>query len=222
MRYVYVIRNLINGKVYVGQTKNFAQRKAGHIYSAKSAIDRPLQRSMRKHGIENFSFEIIEECVDVQINEREQFWVAHFDSFNPEKGYNLTSGGDAPLFVSDETRKKMSESQTGHIVSDETKKKIRKARLGWEGLRGPKNPNFGKPLAQSVRDQLSAYAKQRIGDKNPNAKLTPEIVKQIKLRLQNGARVCDVVKEFDISRSQVNRVKNDQQWSHITIDSHEH
>jgi hypothetical protein len=36
---------------------------------------------------------VIEECDDAVINEREQFWVAHYDSFNHEKGYNLTRGG---------------------------------------------------------------------------------------------------------------------------------
>lgn len=97
MRYVYLIRNLINGKVYVGQTKNFANRKAGHLQLAfhPRAVggERPLYRSMRKHGVDNFAFEVLEECDDSLVDEREQHWVAHFDSFNPEKGYNLTNGG---------------------------------------------------------------------------------------------------------------------------------
>jgi group I intron endonuclease len=84
----------VNGKVYVGQTKDFANRKAGHLYEARNGNDRPLYRSIRKHGKENFSFEILEECEDSVINERERHWVAHYDSFNSDKGYNLTAGGD--------------------------------------------------------------------------------------------------------------------------------
>lgn len=94
MRYVYVIRNLINDKVYVGQTRNFAKRKAGHLYGVRKGVEHPLYHSIRKHGEENFSFEILEECEDVMINEREIHWISHFNSFNSEKGYNLTPGGD--------------------------------------------------------------------------------------------------------------------------------
>lgn len=93
MRYVYVIGNLINWKVYVGQTKNFKTRTFGHMRQCRIGNLRPLYASMRKHGINNFVFNVLEECVDELINEREQFWVAHFDSFNPERGYNLTPGG---------------------------------------------------------------------------------------------------------------------------------
>jgi len=84
MRYIYVIRNMVNDKVYICQTKNFISRKKGHIYDAHKGTNRPLYSSMRKHGIENFSFEIIEECVDEIVNDREKYWVSHFDSFNPE------------------------------------------------------------------------------------------------------------------------------------------
>lgn len=109
MRYVYVIRNLINEKVYVGQTKSPVSRKAQHFCGARKGNDKPLYRSIRKHGEENFVFEILEECEDEVINEREQHWVTHFDSFNPEKGYNLTLGGDGGK---------------GHKLTDEMKKRI--------------------------------------------------------------------------------------------------
>lgn len=93
MRYVYVIRNLLDRKVYVGQTKNPGVRKANHFYAARLGIMKPLYEAIRAQGRENFVFEVIEECADEVINEREEHWVAHYDSFNPAKGYNLTSGG---------------------------------------------------------------------------------------------------------------------------------
>lgn len=114
MRYVYVIGNRVNWKVYVGQAKNPSQRKATHFYAARHGNEKPLYRSMRKHGVENFVFNVLEECVDELINEREQFWVAHFDSFNPERGYNLTSGGNQHFFVSEETKRKISQNNSSH------------------------------------------------------------------------------------------------------------
>lgn len=112
MSFIYVIRNLINGKVYVGQTKNLAKRKAAHIYNARKGSQRPLQCSMRKHGIENFIFEMLEECLDDKVDDREHYWISHFNSYDPDHGYNLTHGGKATL---------------GYIFTDEAKQHLRDA-----------------------------------------------------------------------------------------------
>lgn len=130
MRYVYQIINMTNQKVYIGQTCDFAQRKAGHVYASKDITnERPLYRSMRKHGVENFSFEVIEECADDLVDEREKFWIRHYDSTNLDKGYNLEPGGKG---CSDETRRTLSEALKGNthcvgrVASAETRDKLRK------------------------------------------------------------------------------------------------
>ena len=130
MRYVYKITNLVNHKVYIGQTYDFAQRKAGHLYASKDLTnERPLYRSMRKHGVENFSFDVIDECVDDLIDEREKFWISHYNSTNLDKGYNLESGGKG---CTDITRQTLSEALKGNthcvgrVASSETRDKLRK------------------------------------------------------------------------------------------------
>lgn len=144
MRVVYVIQNLINNKKYVGQTKNFVKRKAGHLYDVKRGCEKPLYRAIRKYGVENFSFEIIEECLDEIINEREQHWVAHFDSFNPEKGYNLTPSG---------------RYNNIEIVSEETKHKLSQLFSGDKnpcfGRVGALHPMFGKHHSNEARMKIS-------------------------------------------------------------------
>lgn len=113
-RYVYKIQNQLNKKVYIGQTKNPNTRKANHFYLARKGDERHLYASIRKYGQENFVFEVIEECNDDSINEREEFWVSHYDSFNHFKGYNLTRGGEGTKGCdkpkSPEHRQKMSEA----------------------------------------------------------------------------------------------------------------
>lgn len=92
MGYIYIIKNNINDKVYIGKTtRDIQTRWKEHLrhYGQGKTI---LQKAMIKYKIENFYIEEIEECPDEKIDEREQFWVSYFDSF--QNGYNLTSGGE--------------------------------------------------------------------------------------------------------------------------------
>lgn len=95
---IYKIENLINGHKYIGQSNNIVKRWGAEKRVAFNEADPryyyPISRALRKYGIENFSFEIIEECAEEQLNERERYWVAYYDSFY--NGYNQTLGGDSP------------------------------------------------------------------------------------------------------------------------------
>ena len=165
--YIYKITNVLNMKVYVGQTYDFAQRKAGHIYASKNiSNERPLYRSMRKHGTESFLFEIIEECTDDQVDDREKFWIAHYDSRNTEKGYNLALGGKG---CSIDVRRKLSDALKGNthcvgrILSTETREKLSKAGRGtkksWvaernKSLLASETPFFGKHHTEEVKAKI--------------------------------------------------------------------
>jgi hypothetical protein len=54
---------------------------------------------MRKYGIDNFLFEVVEECSLEELNNREKYWIKYYDSHNPLNGYNLTDGGNTSLPV---------------------------------------------------------------------------------------------------------------------------
>lgn len=98
MGIIYSITNLINNKMYIGQTaRTWQERWKDHLdYYRDLNIQRPLYRAMRKYGIENFSFSIIENCPDEKLDEREQYWINEKQTWiaeYPDKGYNLTQGG---------------------------------------------------------------------------------------------------------------------------------
>lgn len=97
---IYKITNNINDKVYVGQSINIEQRWKAHRTKPNqvngSQYDSPLYRAIRKYGLSNFSFEVIEECKQEDLNEREIYWINFYQSFNLDKGYNLTLGGSNP------------------------------------------------------------------------------------------------------------------------------
>lgn len=95
---IYKITNLINNYCYIGQSVDIKTRWNHHKNYSKKYSHYPLYEAFRKYGIENFSFEIIEECPINELNEKEIYWIKFYDSYN--NGYNQTKGG----------------SQGGHIV----------------------------------------------------------------------------------------------------------
>lgn len=95
MAYIYQIKNKINGKIYVGKTLDLPEyrwKEHIHDYSREGYRDRPLYRAFTKYGIENFEFSVIEQCSDLEVNDREIYWIEYYGSF--KNGYNATLGGD--------------------------------------------------------------------------------------------------------------------------------
>lgn len=91
MGYIYIIKNTVNDKVYIGQTvHNIEARFKKHIIAAKTS-DTKLYKNMREIGIEKFYIETIEECDNFELDNREKYWIKYYDSLN--NGYNSTDGG---------------------------------------------------------------------------------------------------------------------------------
>lgn len=111
---IYLIKNQVNHKVYIGQSKNIEQRWRAHrsrpFNPHSPDYEKPLYRSMRKYGLENFSFQVLEECLIENLNEKEIYWISHFNATNPLFGYNLTEGGTTSVPV------KLSEKECNQIV----------------------------------------------------------------------------------------------------------
>ena len=99
MSYIYKITNDINNKIYIGQTsRSIQERWKEHINSYKiDTLNRPLYNAMKKYGKEHFHIELIEECDNKIVSEREQFWIYAYNSYY--EGYNATIGGDGRSIV---------------------------------------------------------------------------------------------------------------------------
>lgn len=97
---IYRIVNLINGKCYVGQTiKSPNERWAEHLqhYNGQHENDqrKVLYQAMRKYGIENFVFEVLQDNIQTyeQLDKAEIYWVDYYNSYY--NGYNANKGGQA-------------------------------------------------------------------------------------------------------------------------------
>ena len=110
---IYKIENKLNGHCYIGQSINIEERWKIHKNSIYNCIvyDYPLYKAIRKYGIENFSFEIIEECIEKELNDKEVYWIKQYNSFF--NGYNQTMGGQNAAHFS-----KISKEQLLDIIKD--------------------------------------------------------------------------------------------------------
>ena len=93
---IYKIINKVNNKIYVGQSINIEERWKQHQWKAfnsnELAYNSAIHAAFRKYGLENFYYEIIEECLPEELNEREIYWIEQLQSVVPN-GYNILSGG---------------------------------------------------------------------------------------------------------------------------------
>ena len=92
---IYKIENKVNGKIYIGQSVNIPRRWRQHrntaIDSNKEEYGYPLYKAIRKYGLENFDFSVLEYCEPNILDEREKFYIKKFQAFT--EGYNQTAGG---------------------------------------------------------------------------------------------------------------------------------
>lgn len=98
---IYKITNLINNKIYIGQSTHIKTRWKSHQNdynnSNSSGYNTMLYNAMRKYGIENFKFEILEECNLEELNNKECYWIKYYNTyigFENCNGYNMTLGGN--------------------------------------------------------------------------------------------------------------------------------
>lgn len=88
---IYKITNTQTQKSYVGQSENIEARIGSHLTDCfGKGIQRELYTALRQFGINNFTFEIIEECPTHLLDEKEAFWIKFYDSH--VNGYNMTEG----------------------------------------------------------------------------------------------------------------------------------
>lgn len=135
---IYIITNLENNKVYIGQSIDLWTRiNEGYFQKLPKGKGHNihLQRAWDKYGKKNFSFKVLEYIKDINsLNERETYWIKEYNSTNNKFGYNIQPEGG---------------SNRGVKVSDETKRKISIA------TSGENNPNYGKIPSKEQKESIS-------------------------------------------------------------------
>lgn len=198
---VYLIKNKIDGKCYVGVSVDIKNRWRQH----KSAISRQnncvkIANAIRYHGLDSFEFSVIEQCSKHQFDEKERFWIEKYNSVL--YGYNLTNGGNYRKSLSFETKKKMSDSHKNKklseshrknmiaaIKSDDVLKKISASLTGRK-----RNPESIKKTSDALRGRIvSKDTRLKISLAN-TGKTIPDEVRKKMSEAKIGKKVSDETK----------------------------
>ena len=94
---IYMIKNLVNEKIYIGKSKDIVRRWYEHKSDLRCQRHDNcyLQNSWNKYGENNFSFNVLEECFDEScLDVLEKFYIDLYGANDKNCGYNLTDGGD--------------------------------------------------------------------------------------------------------------------------------
>lgn len=158
---IYIIKNKINGKFYIGQTyKTLIERFWEHC--AKNNKCYYIRNAIQKYGKDNFSIDLLDITSSIEkANDLEIFYISKYNSTNRNIGYNICLGGRASNF-SDETKKKISNKIKGRILSDKHKENLSKAHKG-KKLSKEHKLNISK---SGMGRKVSDTTKELIRDKN--------------------------------------------------------
>lgn len=161
---IYSITNTINGKRYIGQTKQlfkirWNQHKA--LLRKNKHFNPHLQRAWNLFGESSFIFEILEETTE--LNARERYWILFYKSSESAYGYNDKEGGSVES-LSPEARKRLSEKLKGRIPWNKGKKGLQKQSL--ESNRKRSETLRKRAESMSEEDRKQHYGKHLIGKKS--------------------------------------------------------
>ena len=151
MGIIYLWKNKNTGKHYVGQTIDPAQRKANHICEAFTrGSDYYFHRSLRKHGLDAFTYEVLEENIErCNLNDRENFYIDKYNSIWPN-GYNQCRANS----LDEIAIKKMSETKKRRWLelSDDERNKWREERKSFT-MKGKKQTENQKQRASEANQK---------------------------------------------------------------------
>lgn len=173
---IYIIRNKVNNKIYVGSTDHLKKRWSAHrhLLENKKHHSKHLQSAYNKHGKENFLFEIYKKVNENELLVEEQKALDCLKPFG-KNGYNVARTAGSPM---------KGKNHTGEV------KAILRAKLS-----GNKHPHYGKEVSEEWRRNI-AKAKKRFTDEEERSFLE---------RFENGESKASIAKSIGVHPTTITR-----------------
>ena len=211
---IYKITDIRNKKAYIGRAVDLSNRKWRHFCyihperykssSLESEKNMRIHIAMNESRNENdFIFEIIEECPEDQLNEKEKYYIKKFNTLYPN-GYNSTEGGDSypHLEGSMHYNHKITEMEASQI-----KKLLKEGKNAEEIIKEIPNSTMGIISSinngRSWRDNKISYPISRM---NGVIRFTDEEVMTIRRKRFERESVVNLAKEFKTSTGTISSI----------------
>lgn len=208
MHYIYKYTNKINGKSYIGQTNNLQKRFNGHkseaFNSNASGYNLPFYCAIRKYGINNFTYETLEEITDGEsqgfIDDREIYFIGYYHSLTSENGYNLTIGGEGcpkpPLTY--EEKLVRSKLFTGDEIKDIQNRLLNDEE--YDDIEEFYKPKLKRTFLVNINTGMNFYNPDFSYPlkKNAKSKFSQKEIRAIKDRIKSGEKYASIQKDFNI------------------------
>jgi group I intron endonuclease len=163
---IYLLTNLVNNKVYVGQTvESLVTRWRKHRSNAKRGSLSRIGKAIRKYGPNAFTIQrLTPDNPQHELNNLEQVWIILFKSTNGDFGYNITAGGDH-VAITPEGIEKMRKSLTGKKLSlEECQRRSERMRVRWS------NPEYKKKMSTIFQNMKHPLPSEETREKMRAAK----------------------------------------------------
>lgn len=211
---IYKITCLINNKVYIGQTVQSPpiKRWIEHYDEIRNEENQLfVYRAMRKCGIENFTFQILEENIMLKdLNNREAYYIDKYNSNNKEYGYNLTRGGHYTV------KSKIDEAKVLEII---------------EYIKNEKEKTFveiakifdvSREMISDINTGETWYFKNQIYPIRDNSELKNKIshdqVYDIYERLLNKESLTEIAKDYNVSVTNISNINKGKIYKFLEDD----
>jgi group I intron endonuclease len=180
---IYKLTHKESGKVYIGQSKHLKRRLGEHrgceSKENHKGSQSVIRRAIKKYGFDAFAFEIVLYCEEGEyMNLMETKLIQFYDCMVP-KGYNVRDGGNK-VFMSEEGKKRISKANSGRIVTEEQRKKLSESGKKVY-LNNPRGEEWCKNLSESLSGKKkSDDHKQKISEQRKEfIKNNPDSVKNM-------------------------------------------
>ena len=201
---IYIIKNKINNKVYVGQADFAAKRWESHLKDSKSKPKIIIDQAIKKYGIENFWYELLEYQVP-DYNDKEKYWIKKLNSQVPN-GYNVAPGGKGTGFGIES----VSASIKNQEILDLIIKDISEGELTFQEI--SKKYRITPNVVQAINQGTSYFNKDL---KYPIRQyfLSPEKFKRLvySLKYEFDKSIQQIAKEFDLNPSTVSDINQGEE-----------
>lgn len=186
---IYKITNLINKKIYIGQSVNPQERWIDHIQGYDTNQISLIHRAIEKYGKENFSFEVLGWFEDY--NEKEKYYIQYYKCLAPY-GYNIHVGGEEPPHYS-------GENNNFAKISNKTAEKVQKQLMNWDipGKTIIKENHITKDIFRHINDGTSWHNENLSYPLRPTEKELNEI---------KADKVIKLLKETNLSQKEIGQI----------------